>query len=897
MIALTLRNTWAHKGRLGATVLAILLGVAFFSGTLILTATLRATFDDLFSNVYRNTDVSIRGGSAFNDQSDINDGRALIDQDLLQEVVAVEGVKAAAPGVQGIAQPLSKTGKLLNTGGAPPFGYAWLDVTELNPYQLIRGTKPINEDDVVIDAGLAKKGKFAVGESIDVLISTGTLKFNISGIATFGSSDSAAGASAVLFRLDSAQKYLSEPGTFTDITILAEPGVTQEALRDRIDSALNRGSALDIQTGAESLKETQKIFRTFIDGFGNFLTAFALVAVLVGSFVIYNSFAILVAQRSREMALMRAIGAGRAQVTVAQLVEALIIGVVSAVLGLIAGVGVAAGLRSVFNAIGLTLPDRGLVVKPSTLISGMILGVTVTVLSAIVPSLRAGKIKPMAALREQAVDRSATSRVRKIVGVVLIVATAGVFALGQTGKGNGALIALGFSFLLAIITAIVIGPVVARPLAGVLGGRVSGAFIIVLGGLVGLMAFGALVRAAKAPGAIVAAPLLGLFAFGLVQAGLAAQKTQGALARENARRNPARTSTTALALTIGVAIVAGIGTMLWSLIGTFTSAVEDGTKAPYLVASNGFLGFPNSVQRDIAAIPGVTKTSQLKQTSFQIDGDTKSVAVVNGDALSDLVDVGRVTGDFAKLTDGKHIAVAEESMKINGWKLNDSVKVGFSNGTESTVAIAATYEKPGPLNNTYYLAGPAAFKGFVTNPFINLIWVQTDGKTSAKAIEAAADKALEQYPSAEFVTKDQFVNRQLSQVGPIFGVIGLLLAMSFLIAMLGIANTIKLSTLERTRELGLLRAVGMQKGQVRTMIRWEAVVVSLIGTAIGLLIGIGYGAALVSKASADGAIKLRVPFFAIPVLALFATAVGLAAAARTGRRAAKINVLQAIATD
>jgi putative ABC transport system permease protein len=897
MIALTLRNTWARKGRLGATVLAILLGVAFFSGTLILTSTLRATFDDLFSNVYRNTDVAIVGGSTFTDPSDINDGRALIDANLLDQVRAVDGVAAAAPGVQGIAQPLSKKGKLLSSGGAPPFGFAWIDVPELSPYQVVSGTKPVNENDVVIDAGMAKKGRFRVGDPIEVLVLSGTKKFTVSGIATFGSSDSAAGASAVLFRVDSAQKYLSDPGKFTDISVLAEPGVTQEALRDRITKELNRGKALEIKTGADSLKDTQKLFRTFIDAFGNFLTAFALVAVLVGSFVIYNSFAILVAQRSREMALMRAIGAGRRQVTVAQLVEALIIGTAASLLGLLAGIGVAAGLRLLFNLLGLSLPERGLSIQPSALISGFILGVTVTVLSAIVPSLRAGKIKPMAALREQAIDRSATSKFRKIAGLVLLLITIAFFVIGETGKGNNALISLGFSFFMAVVTAIVIGPVVARPLAGVLGGRVSGYLVVLLGGLVAVMTLGVLAGAVRQPLTIIVVPLLGLFAFGLVQAGLAAQKTEGALARENAKRNPTRTSTTALALTIGVAIVAGIGTMLWSLIGTFTNAVDEGTKAPYLVASNGFLGFPNSVQEEIAAVPGVSKTSQLKLASFQIDGDTKNVAIVNGEALPDLVNVGRVEGDLAKLSDGQHIAVAEESMKNNKWKLNDTVKVAFSNGSTSDMMIAATYEKPGPINNTYYMAGPKAFKGFITNPFINLIWVQTDGKTDGKQIEKAAEKVLAEYPSAEFVSKSQFVNRQLSQVAPVFGVIGLLLAMSFLIAMLGIANTIKLSTLERTRELGLLRAVGMQKGQVRTMIRWEAVVVSLIGTAIGLIIGIGYGAALVNKASSDGTISLRIPYLAIPILALFATAVGLAAAARTGRRAAKINMLEAIATD
>lgn len=895
MISLTLRTAWSRKGRLIATIVSILLGVAFLTGTLTLTSTLRASFDDLFSNVYRNTDVVIKGTSAFTDSNDFNDGRTLLDAALVERVRSIEGVAAAEPNITGLAQALNDKGKLVSSGGAPPFGYRWADNDQLNPYQVVRGTPPRADNEIVIDALLEKRGKFTVGQTVKVLTKSGTDPYVISGVATFGAADSAAGAAAILFTDETAQRVLGEVGKYQDISVLGAEGETQDGLRDRIQTAL--GPTVDVQTGQQSLEDTQKVFRGFIDGFGRFLSAFALIAVLVGSFVIYNSFAILVAQRTREMALMRAIGAGRWQVTVAQMAEALIIGLIASVLGLIGGLLVALGLRGAFNAVGLSLPERGLVVKGSTIAVGITLGVVVTLLSAVVPSLRAGRIRPMAALREQAVDRSATSRARRVAGIAMLVVTVAMLIAGELMSGNPALYLVGGSFALGIVTAVVIGPVIARPVAKVLGGRPAGIVVIVLGALVALGAVAMLVGALQNPILVLAAAIMGLLAYGLIQSGIAAQGTTGRIAKENARRNPSRTSTTALALTIGVAIVAGIGTLLWSLIGTFTGAVRDGTKAPYLVASSNFIGFPTAVEGAIAKVPGVTATSAFRFGTFRIDDDSKGVAVVNTDVITQMADFGRIRGEIGELKDPNTIAVAETAMKSNNWKIGQNVELTYANGATRTARIAATYENPEVLNNTYYMAGEQSFADVPGNPFISLVWVQIDPKAKKADIETAADAALAEYPSAEFVTKNEFVNRQLAQVGPIFGIIGLLLAMSFLIAMIGIANTIRLSTLERTRELGLLRAVGMQRGQVRSMIRWEAIIVALLGTAIGLVIGIGYGAALVSKASTDDTISLSIPWFAVPALALLAMAVGLAAASRTGRRAAKIDVLQAIATS
>ncbi len=303
MISLTLRNAWSRKGRLFATIVSIVLGIAFLTGALTFTSTLRASFDDLFSNVFRDTDVVVQGTREFNDSNDFNEGRSLIGPDVVEKVRSVPGVKAVAPGITGLAQALKKDGKLVSAGGAPPFGYMWTDVDELNPYDLIEGKPPTADNEVVIDALVKERGQFKVGDTIKVLTKAGTEPFVVSGIATFGSANSAAGATAILFDEKTAQRVLGEPNTYQSIAVLADEGVTQTELRDRIAAAV--GTGVEVKTGQEALEETQKIFRGVIDGFGTFLSAFALIAIFVSTFVIFNSFAILVAQRTREMALLR----------------------------------------------------------------------------------------------------------------------------------------------------------------------------------------------------------------------------------------------------------------------------------------------------------------------------------------------------------------------------------------------------------------------------------------------------------------------------------------------------------------------------------------------------------------------------------------------------------------
>ena len=894
MYKLTLRNLWSHKTRLIASVLAVVLGVSFLVGALVLTDTIKKTFADLFSDVYKNTDAVVRTKAAFTLDSATGDGRKRVDDNVLQQVTAVRSVKVAEGSVSGYAQGINPvTRKLMGSANAPSFGYAWAVVPELNPYKLVAGHAPRTAGEVVVDAALFKKNKLKLDEQIGVLTNKGTAQYTVVGWATFGTSDSAGGSSAISFQTAEAQRVLGEPGRFDSINAVATPGTTQAQLQSELDAALP--NTLETLTGAQITAEQQKqINDEFLNGFALFLSAFAWIAVLVGSFVIYNAFAIVVAQRNRENALLRAIGASKQQVIRSQFLESVIVAVVSSVLGIIAGIGLATLLKGLLGAIGFDLPSSGLTLRPARAVLGLIVGIVVTLASSLVPAIRSGRVAPLAAMRNEAVDRSGTSRGRVIVGIVMVAASVALMVWGQLSDGKGGVILVGLSFVALLVGLITIGPVLAGPMARVLGSTGAGWLVLIIGGVAGVGALGALAAGVKSPVAIIGALLLGGFAYSLVRAGLSARGTTGRLARENASRNPARTSTTAFALTVGVAVVAAIATFAFSLVRTITGAFDDNVQATYLVTSSTFFGFPQTVAGTIAQVPGVAAVSRVKIGSIRIDGSSHGLTAIDVANIDGLLKLGRVTGNLPSLVGADRIAIATTSMKANKWTLGQRLSVQFSNGDKKPFTISATYSEPGAVQNSYYIVDSATFDRYIPDQFDQFIYVGLEPGTDTKAFERAADAAIADVPSAKVETNKEFQSSLLASLAPIIGLILALLAMSILIASIGIANTLRLSTLERTREIGLMRAIGMARPQVRGMVRWEAIIVSLLGAVLGVVMGIGYGAVLVKKA--DG-FRLGIPWPAIPVLVIFAVAIGLLASWRAASQAAKLDMLAAISTQ
>jgi putative ABC transport system permease protein len=901
MFKLTLRNLWSHKTRLIASVLSIVLGVGFLVGNLVLVDTLRRTFDNLVSSVYAGTDAVVRTKSAFESDEPGTPGRTPVTAEQVQQLAAVEGVEVVAGNLSTLAQAEDpRTKKLLGPRNAPPFGFNWVDDERLNPYDLVDGRAPKADNEIVVDKAVAERGKLQIGETVRVFTFKGFDPYTLVGVARFGDSDSAAGATAVLFTTAEMQR-ITERNGFEEVSVVASKGLTQQTLKERLATTF---PDLEVQTGVEATAEQQQFFREgFINGFGVFLTVFAVIAVLVGSFVIYNAFAIVVAQRNRENALMRAIGAGRGQVMRAQFLETLIIAITSSLIGAFVGLGFAAGLQQVLKAVGFDLPNRGLEVRPARLIVGFMVGVVVTLLSGIAPSIRAGRARPLAALRAEAYDRSGGSKVRPIVGGVFVALSALLIVLGLTSQGRTSTYRLGGSLLLLLIGLIVAGPVIAKPIARIVGSRVAAWVVMVAGGLIALVAafslLGVVRQAADGNiggiiGSLIISALMGLFAFGLLTTGLAGTKHVGRIGKENAVRNPARTSTTAFALTVGVAVIALIATFMNSLVITIVGATREQVRASHIVSSTSFFGFPENTVDIIKSVPGTGATSGVRTSAIDIAGERRTISALTASEVTELIDLGSVAGDLASLATKDSVAVATPAMEENGWKIGDKLKSTFASGKTTDLEIVATYSEPGALQNGYYVVDESLLATYAPSQVVQFIYVDLADGTDAKQWKAAASEAIKEVPTAEVITKKEFEDRVLQAIGPILGLIGALLLLSIIIAGIGIANTLRLSTLERTSEIGLSRAVGMSRAQVRGMVRWEAVIVSLIGAFLGVLLGVGYGMALVSRIDD---FRVAVPWIALPALGLVALAIGLLAAARAARSAANLNILEAIATN
>ncbi len=977
MFRLTLKNLWAYKKRLLTSGLSIVIGISFLAGSFVFTDTLKGLFTDLFSSSVEGVDAQVRQERAFGDDTDggpYDTGRAGLPASLATDISGLPGVAAVAPFIEGYAQPINAKGKLVKTGGAPTFGYTWVADSELSPYRLLNGRAPRERGEVAFDRGLMKEMKVKIGDTVTVNTLAGVGKFRLVGDATFGSSDSALGASAVFFAQDDAQRYLTRPGFVKSFLVRGDEGVSESGLAKDLESALagkdfENKTSLEVVTGTE-LQQEQLSFVNTIFGFINtFFTAFAVVALFVSIFVISNSFSILVTQRTREMASMRILGASRAQVLTTTFVEALAVGLLASAVGVAAGLGVAQLIRLLLQTFGGEgLPSSGLVLKPRTVVVGLLVGTVVTVLSAILPALKSARIKPLAALRETAIDNAGTSKPRLIVGGVLTAIAGAITAAGLADSGSDGALKLGIAAGAALIAIALLGPVLAKPVAGALGRPWFGVIVAVFGGLlalfgtVGLLVLGVrqiadgnlavgrqlgvgLVSAVLAFGIarLVArrrdrdrsalddptfggtrniallAGLFGLYNFSaffggavvtavcgwyLIRTGRSSFETSGQLARENAIRNPTRTSATALALTIGTALVSALSVLSFSLTDTFRGVFDETIVADHVVASAAQdVGFPISVQQKIDRVPGVlaSSTLQFERFRFGFPARERTIGGIESADFEKVVRLGDVEGSMTALAKPNTIAVAKTTAEDQGLELGDTIKAKFGTGRNATFSIVAFYENAEGLGNTYYLVdNRVTLSSYVENPSADLLYVKSSAKTKDQMVEleAAADDALAEYPGAEFQTKKKFVDGQVGQFQQFLAVVNALLFLAIIIAVLGIANTLRLSIFERTREIGLLRAVGMSRDQLRSSIRWEAIVVATFGAVVGVIFGTVFGSALVHVLGKDGGLlRLSVPVQVLLPLALLASIVGLYAARKPASDAAKLNILQAISTE
>jgi putative ABC transport system permease protein len=850
MWKVTLKGIWSKKVRFLLTGIAVMLGVAFVSGTFVLTETITNTFNGLFSDIYQHTDAVVRAKQEFSAQGFGDAGRGTISADLLSTVRDTEGVAAADGSVQGLAVIVDKKGDALgsNGQGAPTFGFSYAPNRDLSTIHVVDGRGPRAPDEVVIDKKSADDAGYKVGDTVPVITKIGRDDYTLTGIVKFGTADSPLGATIAAWAPGTATRLLGTPGQFQSIDVKADSGDSQNEVVDNLRASLKSApdtANVEVISGKAITTESQNNLKDNLSFFNTFLLIFGVVALLVGSFIIFNTFSIVVAQRSRELALLRAIGAGSSQVLGSVLFEAVLVGLVASTIGFVLGIFLAAGLKALLGALGLDIPASDIAIPAAAIIWSYVLGMIVTVVAAIAPALRAARIPPIAAMRDASIDRSSTSPRRAVIGILITLVGVVFLVLGLFG--NSGLLYVGVGMGIVFLGVAVLGPTIAGPISGALGipiQRIKG--------------------------------------------------ITGVIARENAIRNPKRTSATAAALMIGVALVGLITVFAASARTSVDAAIDRSMKADYVVSSQGFGqgSIPLAAQQSLAKLPQVTSASGVQAGQAEIDGSVTQVIAADPAKIDTLFDLQPKQGKIGDLTPNG-IAVLDNTADDNGWKIGDTVPIKFAQTGTQQFKVESIYQQTGFTN--YVITTDAYVKNF-TDRFDFQVYVSTkDGVTPENT--AAIKQVMKQYPGPKVQTRDEYKASQAAQINQFLNLVQVLLLFAIVIALFGIANTLGLSIIERRHELGLLRAVGMSRRQLRSSVRWESVIIALLGTLLGLVIGVVFAWAMV-KALADQGID---KFSAAPAQLLFivilAAIFGVLAAAWPARRAAKLDVLESISSS
>ncbi len=835
MWKVTLKGLLAHKLRLALTALAIVLGVTFISGTFVLTDTLHNTFSSLFGNIYAKVDFQVRGVAQLG--SGGNAVRNQLSQSLLPTVRSVPGVATAQGEVSGYAQYIAPDGKAIQTGGAPTLAVNFDPDPRLSSLHLVDGTAPAAASDVVMDAGTAQKYGFRVGQQVRVLTTGPTRTFTISGIAEFGTANNLAGATVAAFALPTAQSITGESGKLGDINVVTAPGASKPAVQQAIARVLPAG--VQVVTGQTVVSESTDSINQALGFFSTALLVFAFISLFVGGFTIFNTFSIIVGQRTRELALLRIVGASRRQVFRSVLTEAALTGLVSSVIGLGLGVLAALGLQALLRGFGVTLPPGSLVFEPRTALVGLGVGVGVTVVAAIGPARGAVRIAPVAALDDRRSRPTAASlRRRFIAGGVL-----GLFgvALLAVGLAQPAIELVGVGAVGVFLGAATLAPAIARPLSSVIGRPLA--------------------RVLGEP---------------------------GKLGRQNSMRSPRRTAQTASALMVGLALVAAMSVFGASVSRSATSSADQAISADLIVTPSGPGELSNSAVRQATGVAGVSAATRVYNGQFEFGDTLSTLTAVSTANLASTVILRMTSGTAAALGQGG-LLIDSTTAQNKHLAVGDTAPARFARTGPAQLRIGGIYEANALIGS--YLVSSAFYQAhFQAQPPVALL-LRTGGADNA------VTSALAPYPNIQVQTKAQFEQAQVASVNQLLGLVYALLALAVLVALIGIVNTLMLSVFERTREIGLLRAVGMRRRQVRTMIRSEAVILAIFGAIIGIVIGTAMGVALVSSLKQQGITDTVVPVPSLIIFLVLAAILGLIAATWPARRAARLDVLAAIAAQ
>lgn len=855
MFRTTLRSLWSHKRRLISTCVAVILGVAFMAGTLVLNSTLSRVFDDLFGDLGQGIDAVVRGPELF--ESDFGGTvRDLVPESLLAEVREVPGVAAAEGSVAGFDLTLLDTeGDPIGGAGPPTVVGSWTPNPTLNSYRVSSGRAPEADGEVIIDRAGVDRGGFALGDQVTLISARGPEQFTLVGISSFGEADSAGGSIYVGTTLATSQRLQGKEGEVDQIEVLADDGVTPEQLVASLrEAALLPGA--DVITGEQLSEESASEVKEAFGFFTTALLVFAFIALFVGWFIISNTFSILVAQRTRELALLRAIGAGRGQVLGSVLLEAVLIGVFSAVVGFVFGVLLAGGAFALLDALDVDIPQTSLVVQPTTAAMAMAVGLGVTTIAALMPAVRATRVPPLAALRDIAIDRSSSSRIRAAAGVLCLV-LAGLLVRPALGGElpSSDLPPVGAGLGLLMIGVIVLGPVMARPLA-----RAVGSWLPAVKGIT------------------------------------------GTLARQNAMRNPRRTASTAAALIVGVTLVSFITVFASSTKASITDAIGQGFEGDFIIQPANrfsFNGAPPELAGDLANVQGVDTVTAFGLVIGQVqlpNGEEPGAVIGAVDpATAEAVFSFRMaSGTIAGLQPGQ-IVVDRQVADQQDLAPGDQLTVLGTSGDSLELTVGPISDDPALLGQWTITRSDAAT--LVRQPTDALLGLTLDPGVTPESVRPALKNQLTNYPTMTLQDRDQYTSSLISSISALLNVIYGLLAVSILIALIGIANTLSLSIHERTRELGLLRAMGMSRSQLRSSVRWEAVIVALMGTAIGIVVGLSLSWVMVKALQSQGITEFSVDPVDVGIIVVLAAVFAVVASVWPAYKASRLEVLEAIASE
>ena len=834
MRRVALRNLAAHKVRLALTVLSVVLGTGFVAGSFVFTDTLGHTFNGLFSDVAKGVDVQVRGKEA--------DGSGVPLADVAR-IRSIPGVRAVEPSVSNQIVLLGADGKQVQGGGAPSEGISYVPPAQHlgEPYVFTSGSAPARPGEIALNEGAAKLSKLTLGEHTKVLVpGVGTIEVTLAGI--YHTKSDTGGYIGALFSNDQALKLFTD-GKHVGTVDIAGTGVSPTELKARVGQAL---PDLKVLTGQEVQDEAKNGVASALKFINYFLLAFGAIALLVGTFIIYNTFSMIVAQRLGELALLRAIGASQRQVSRSVLLEAVLVGLLGSTLGIAGGVGLAYGLRALLNSFNVGLPSGPLQLEPRTIIVALAIGVVVTAFSAYTPARRAAKTPPVAAMRDEFASTGTSLRRRTLIGAAFaILGIAGLVAGAMAKAGGGAAGLVGIGALGLIVGVLLVAPALSRPIVAAVGFPLAKPF-----------------------GSV------------------------GRLARNNAVRNPRRTAATAFALTLGLMLVTAIAVFGSSAKKSINALVDNGVTADYILTGPDAIGVPFGAGQAAGKVQGVRTATDLHPVRVKFRGSDQRGTGVDG-SLSDVLTFSVISGT-ADYT-GHSMLASKPTAESNGWRIGSKVAVTSFDGRSSTLTVTGIYQHNSLLGD--WITSGDFYREVTPTKYLTSMVVLVKGSPGTNLVTLRKDllTATEPFVVVKVQDREQFKGTQATQINGLLGVLYGLLALAIVIAVLGIINTLALSVVERRREIGMLRAVGMLRPQVRRTIYLESSLIAVFGALIGLGMGLTFGALFVRTLRDQGLNHVAVPYGQAASMLVLSALVGVLAALWPAIRAARTRPLEAIA--